>query len=629
MKKYGTKKSGTKERGTIRHTVSNNLYIMKFAWQLSPRRVLFSGIYYGLDHFEYLFFSGYFMKKVLSLIETGGSFQEILLFLGLTAGLFLLIVLFNSWYGNLLVPVTDVELYHGLYRTLYEKAGNADLSCFEDSGFYNRYMMAMADSDQRLIKTIDNVWRILLGAAAVAVSWIMMFRIDHMVILFVIAPVIGNFVFAEALNRLSYRIYEESVIFRRIADYVNRVLHLADYVKELRMTNIFHVMEKKQRDAENGITSTMDKYARQSILLGWGYLYFTFVIIFEGVIFYGAYRTIVAKAMPLSDFAVLTTLMTSVSWILINYTKALLESMKNSLYIQNLREFLTFEPSIPEDYDGIMPTQPVRSIEFRNVSFSYPSGKAALKNISFTLHEGESCALVGYNGAGKTTLIKLLMRLYDPAEGSILVNGTDIREYNLKAYRSLFATAFQDGKIFAKSIRENVTMGREQDDEILLRNALARAGILSTAEKLPHSLDSILTREFAEDGVVLSGGQIQKLVAARAFYQNAPIRIFDEPSSALDPVAEHALMENIKYRTGNVQKDGAGQILLLISHRLSSIQDMEKIIVLKNGRISEQGTHTGLMAQNGEYAALYRMQAEKYKTENAFQNPDGQGGQES
>lgn len=600
--------------------IKNNLYIMKLAYRLSPSRVLFAGLHFGLARFEYLFFAGFFMKKVLSLIETGGSFQELFLFLCFTTALFFVIFVFNGWYENLLVPVTDVRLYQGLYRMLYEKAGNADLSCFEDSDFYNRYMMAMADSDKRLIKTIDNVWEILIGIFAVAVSWVMMIQIDYFIILFVIAPLIGNFIFAESLNRLAYRIYEESIVFRRIADYVNRVIHLADYAKELRMTNIFNVMEKKQREAESGIIGAMDKYMVKNILLGFGYLYFTFVIIFEGVIFYGTYKTIVVKTMPLSSFAVLTTLMVSVSRILIDYTKALQESMKNSLFIQNLREFMEMEPSIPENYDGIFPDEAVRSIEFRNVSFSYKSGRPILKNVSFTLHEKEACALVGYNGAGKTTLVKLLLRLYDPSEGEILVNDINIKEYNLKAYRKLFSAAFQDGKIFARSILDNVTMGREEEKEGIdsVKKALAKADILSTVEGLPKDVNSILTREFTEDGVVFSGGQCQKLAAARAFSQNAPIQIFDEPSSALDPVAEYTLMKNIK-------EHSEGQILLLISHRLSSVQDMKKIIVLKDGRVTEQGTHSELMALSGEYAALYTMQAEKYRRQSAFSNPEMKG----
>lgn len=606
-----------KKSGAVQ-TLKNNLYIMGFARRICPARVFASGVRAGLDEFEYLFFSGYFIKKVLSLIETGGSFQEILFFLGFTVGLFFLFFLYNGWYDNLLVPVTDVKIYQGLYRTLYQKAGNDDLSCFENSDFYNQYMMAMAESDKRLISTIDNLWQIIIGTVAVAVSWVMMIRIDRWVILFVLAPIIGNFVFASSLNKLSYRIYEESMIFRRIADYINRVVHLADYAKELRMTGIFHVMEKKQKDAEAGITGTMDKYMVKNVLLGWGYLYFTFVIIFEGVIFYGAFRAMVSKTMPLSDFAVLTSLMTSVSWILISYTKALLESMKNSLFIQNLRDFMAYEPAIPEDWDGIIPEKEVSSIEFRNVGFAYKPGRMTLKNISFTLKSGEACALVGYNGAGKSTLVKLLLRLYDPTEGEILVNGVNIKDYNLKAYRSLFAAAFQDGKIFARSIKDNLLLGQKDGaaaEPDLLWNALSQAGIRSVTESLPGGMDTVLTREFDPQGVVLSGGQTQKLVAARAFFQDTPIRIFDEPSSALDPIAEHALMESIK-------ADAQGRILLLISHRLSSVQDMKKIIVLKDGRITEQGTHDALMEAEGEYAALYHMQAEQYQRKRAFENPE-------
>lgn len=601
-------------KGTVLQAIKNNWYLMGFAWRICPLRVVSNGIYYGLEQFEYLYFSGFFMKKVLSLIENGGSFHEILVFTMSTAWLFGVVLLFNSWYVNYLTPVTDVKIYKGLYHVLYQKAGNADLSCFEDSDFYNRYMMAMADSDKRVVQTIDNAWHILIGTLAVAVSWVMMFRIDRFVILFVIAPIIGNFVFANALNKLTYRIYEESVVFCRIADYVNRVIHLADYAKELRMTDIFHVMEKKQEDAKEGITGTMDKYLVKNVMLGWGYLYFTFVIIFEGVIFYGAYRTMVAKAMPLSDFAVLTTLMASVSWILIRYTKSLLESMKNSLFIQNLRDFLDFEPAIPEDWQGIMPEKEIRSIEFRNVGFAYKPGRMVLKHISFTLREKEACALVGYNGAGKSTLIKLLLRFYDPTEGEILLNGINIKEYDLKAYRGLFAAAFQDGKIFARTIRDNLEMGKEENKDDRLMDVLFRAGLKPVADSLSGGIDRVLTREFDPEGVVFSGGQNQKLVAARAFLQDTPVRIFDEPSSALDPVAEHELMENIK-------KDSTGRILLLISHRLSSVQDMKKIIVLKDGRITEQGTHGQLMEAGGEYAALYQMQAERYRMETAFSDP--------
>lgn len=635
-----------KNRGSIRRTVSNNFYIMRFAWKLSPKRVLCAGIWSLFGQFEYLYFSGYFLKRVIALMEQNNSFSDIISFVFFTVALFFAIMLFNSWYENLLKPMTDVDIYKGLYHALYEKAGNAELSCFEDSEFYNQYMMAMADSDKRLITTIDNIWSILIGIFAVAVSWYMMVQIDPYVILFVIAPFIGNFVFAKANNKISYRICEESVIFKRIADYVNRVVHLADYAKELRMTNIFRVMQKKQRKAIDGMTDVMDKYAKKSILYGWGYLYFTFVIIFEGVIFYGAYRTMVSKTIPLSEFVILTSLMTSVSWILIGFTKSLISSFQNSLFIQKLREFMEYEPAIPEDTDGVMPDTQIHEIVFHNVSFSYKTGKPVLKNINLTLSEKETYALVGYNGAGKSTLIKLLMRLYDPTEGEIYVNGINIKNYHLKAYRALFAAAFQDGKIFARSVRDNVWMGKNPDTATVYENAdarqktaidqivwqaLALAGMKEVIEKLPRGLDTVLTREFSKEGVVLSGGQYQKLIAARAFARslsenasdflspgsnlnNAPIQIFDEPSSALDPIAEHDLMERIK-------RSGSDKILLLISHRLSSIQDVQKIILLKNGRIAEQGTHTDLMEQNGEYAALYRMQASKYRQSEYYCDP--------
>ena len=600
----------------IKTAVKNNFYMLKLAMELCPGRVLCSGLVCLSGYFSWLFFSGFFLKKLVSMLEENRSYPEILGFLAGTIGLFFFLSLFENWYEERLKPLADVDVYQGLYRRLYEKVCNMELACFEDSEFYNRYLLAMEDTDKRLLQVVDNIWQIVFGTAAVAVSWVMLFSLDKWAILFVLGPVIGNFVFAAALNRISYRMYEESAIFKRIADYVNRVVHLSDYAKEIRLTGIFHVMQKKHRESVEGMTKIIDKYALRSILNGWGYLYCTFTIMFEGVIFYGAYRTMVAGTMKLSEYSVLSSLMVAVSWILIGYSNSLTDSFKQGMYIANLRAFMEYEPGMPEDSDGVPAPERVERIEFQNVSFSYRTGGPVLKRVSFTIQAGITCAIAGYNGAGKTTLIKLLLRLYDPTEGRILVNGRDIREYNLRSYRRLFATAFQDGKILARSVRDNVSMGEKIPEERIWQ-ALKLAGTDKTIEALTCGLDTVLTKEFTEDGAVLSGGQAQKIIAARAFVQDSPVMVFDEPSSALDPIAEYELFQSIS----RAKQD---KLLVFISHRLSSVQNADQILLLGGGHLMEEGSHLELMRRNGEYAALYRMQARNYQA--VWEEEDWAGG---
>lgn len=601
-----------KELSTI---VTNNLYIIKLGCQLSKKRIVYSGVWRGLYFFEWLFFSGYFMKKIVYMIEGKDSIEKILQFILITVSIFLLINLFNSWYENLVKPESEIDVYQGLYSKLYKKAQNVDLACYENHEFYDKYMMAIADADKRLLTSIDNFWSIVMGFIAVLASWYLMVKIDMGLIFFIIAPLLGNFVFATALNRISYQIYEESVIFQRIADYVNRVAHLADYAKDIRLTGIFHVMQKKHEKAVKGITDIIDRYKKKSVLYGWAYMFLTYSSIFEGVLFYGVYRTLISQSMSLAEFTVLSSLMVAVSSVLIDFTEALLSCYKNSFFIENMKQFLLYRPMIPEDADGLIPDAQITKIEFRNVSFGYHTGRKILKNISFCVEEGTTCALVGFNGAGKTTLIKLLLRLYDPTEGEILVNNIDIRQYQIDAYRKLFATAFQDGKLFARSIRENVWMGEypQTDGEMeaiekRIWEILDLAGIKELAEKLSHGLDTVISKEFDEEGVVLSGGESQKLIAARAFMENKPVLVFDEPSSALDPIAESRLFDSIR-------KAKEGKTLFFISHRLSSVQGANQILMLRNGRIVERGTHQELMQSKGEYEKLYQLQAKNYQEE--------------
>lgn len=224
-----------------------------------------------------------------------------------------------------------------------------------------------------------------------------------------------------------------------------------------------------------------------------------------------------------------------------------------------------------------------------------------------TVHRKEKIAIVGHNGAGKTTFVKLLMRLYDATEGEILYFGRNIRELDLPEYRKLYGTAFQDYQVFAMTVAENVLMRRPEGetDYRKVEDCLRRAGVYEKVVGLPHGMDTILTKEFAEDGAVLSGGELQKVAVARAFAKEYQIAIFDEPSSALDPVAEYRLYENIL-------RGCADKTVLFISHRLSTAALADRIYLFENGRIVEQGNHETLMRRNGRYADMFRKQAENY-----------------
>lgn len=595
-----------KNRVSKNKIVQNNIYILKLLYSICKPRVVHTAISRFLSYFEWIFYSAFFIRFVINAVEKNQSFVRIMIFLLITIIVSCSLSIYNNYFENGIKPLTDTVIYKNLYKKLYMKATNVELECFENSEFYNKYTMALESANEKVTSTNDNIWSILFGGIASIVAFVIMYQIDHYAMLFVVFPIIGNFAFGSILNKITYRRYQDQTPYNRRAEYINRVIHLSDYAKEVRLTNVFKLMMKKYEEAIQGNIAVVGKYSVKAIFANWFQHMFTFTIIFEGVLLYGAYQTIVTKNMQLSELAVLSSFMVSTTWILIGFSTSLIESYKNSLFIENIRKFLDYTPVIPEDYEGIMPEQEISSIEFRGVSFRYKKEEPIINNLSFTIKGKNSVALVGHNGAGKSTIIKLIFRLYDPAEGAILVNGRNIREYNLQAYRKLFSAAFQDYKIFAMSVKKNVLMRNvtEADDEAV-KNALVKAGVYDKIMTLPGGMDTVLTREFDEDGSVLSGGQYQKIVVARAFACDAPIKIFDEPSSALDPIAEYELFDSI-------MQDSEDKTMIFISHRLSSVQNADVVFMLEHGEIIERGTHKSLMKLGGAYADMYKKQAENY-----------------
>lgn len=594
-----------KKQGKRMRALRNNLYALKLCWQMAPGAVVHMAVARVLGYFEWLFYSAFFMRYVINAMETEQEVSSILTFLGVTIFVFASMSLYNNYLEGKVQPVLNAKIHKQLNVKLFEKSTNVELACFEDSEFYNKYTLATENAANKLIETVQNIWGVLFGCIAAGVAFYLMYDIDKISVLFVIFPIIGNFVFNRKVGQIDFNRNKDMAPHNRRIAYVNRVMYLADYAKEVRLTNVFSLMRRDYREAIKGVADVTKKYSAKAVVLHWLYVQFTFSFIFEGVLIYGAYLTLVNHSMSLAKLAVLTSMMVSCTWILIGFTNYLVAGFKNGLFVDNLRTFLEYEEKIPEDYPGDDPGTTIESIEFRNVCFSYKD-EEVIKDLSFELRGGKTYALVGHNGAGKSTIIKLLLRFYDPTSGEIFLNGRNIKEYELQKYRALFAGAFQDYQIFSMSVMENVLMRKSTpEDEAEVARALKLAGVYDKVQSLPKGIHTILTKEFAEDGAVLSGGEYQKIVVARAFVQKRPVKIFDEPSSALDPIAEYKLFESIL-------QDGQDKTMLFISHRLSSVQNADWVFMLENGTIIEQGSHKKLMANHGAYADMYEKQAVNY-----------------
>ena len=587
--------------------LKNNLYACGLMAKICPSRVVHNAISQFLDYFEWLFYSAFFMRYVINSLETGESFKHIMTFVVIVAVVMCSINLYTRILMGHVYPVTGAVVNKGLYTKLFRKSRNVELECFENSDFYDKYTLAMEKADERLIGTVEAVFRTIFGAIASVCAFVFMYQVDKISVLFIAFPIIGNFIFNRKISHLDYARNKDMAPHNRRIAYINRVMYLPEYAKEMRLTGVFSLMRRQYKEAITGLADVTKKYTKKAAVLHWFYVMFTFTFIFEGLLIYGSYRTLVNNSMTLAELAVITSMMVSTTWILIGFTDSLTAIFRNGLFIEYLRTFLEYEEKIPEDQTGIDPGTEIKSIEFKDVSFSYKD-KEVLSHLNMEFRGNKTYAIVGHNGAGKTTLIKLLLRFYDPTEGEILLNGRNIKEYDLKKYRALFATAFQDHRMFSMSVVDNVVMGeniKDEDKEERVGEALKLSGAYDKVMTLKKGINTTLTHEFDDEGAVLSGGEFQKIVVARAFVKECPFKIFDEPSSALDPIAEAQIFDNIY----DSCKDNT---LVFISHRLSSVQNADWVYLLSDGTVKEAGSHKMLMEQNGIYADMYTKQARNY-----------------
>ena len=591
--------------------LKNNLYILKQIHDASPGMIAFGLIVIILESISNLLFDVYMLRYVINGIQKGLEFKNVVFFILAVAVYHLIVCMIENYYNEIFAPVSNQKIYKYIQKKLFTQASTVELACFENPEFYDKYVKAINEASNRANGVLSSLGNIVSCFFTVFATSFVIFTIDPLLMIFALIPFVVSLLFGKRLNKIRYEYNMEMQEKSRKRDYVRRIFYLADYAKEVRLTNINKVMFKKFYESVKELKIVIKKYGFKIAFFDYILIATNDIIVYLGAIIFASYKTIVSKTMLYGDCVIVINSINSVAWSLRGIVDIFIQFQNHSLYIDNLRYFLEYKPSISENKDGLdIPKKCEFSL--KNVSFKYEGEqKFSIKNVSLDIKSGEKIALVGHNGAGKTTLIKLIMQLYRSTEGEILLNDIPIEEYKLKSYRNLFCVAFQDYKVFSMSVLENILLKNDfmLDEQALATEGMKKAGIYDKIMSLSKQHNTILTKEFDDEGVVLSGGEYQKIAIARVFANNSPIAVLDEPSSALDPLAEYAMYESM-------MKACKDKTVIFISHRLSSAVLADKVYLMENGEIIESGTHSELLQKGGKYTDMWNKQAEKYhKTE--------------
>lgn len=588
-----------------KHSIfSNIIYFLHILFKISPLLVICECLSGVIMRLPTRIISVIGVKYVIDVIANGDDKIKIVYAVIVIAVILIVTSVLNWLYREFFFNIEREKMEKGLSEILYKKAKELDLENYDDPDFYNNFILVIESSAGGITHILGMVQSYIGEVVSLITICSIIFTIDPVCLLIVAAIVVIFTPVSKKIGELQAQRQIDNNRLHRRADYFARIFYLQDYCKEIRMNDIKPLLIDRYNDAADAVLENQRKYVGKIDFIyffqetGVQILGFMFILPL-----YLGYCVLKTHTLSAGDFVATFngafSIASSFSFLTVGVVRTFSERAK---LIEKYREFLNRDKKIL-DGDSVAEITEPKEIKLENVSFTYPGNdEPTLKNINITLHPKEKIALVGYNGAGKTTLTNLLLRLYDVTEGKILIDGKDIRDVTVQSHRDRFAAVFQDFQIFSASLGENVALAPDVDKN-RAENALRHSGY---DKKVPDGLETQLLREFDDSGIMMSGGESQKVAIARAFYKNCPYVILDEPSANLDPVAE--------YRLNQAMIDAAqDKTVVFISHRLSTTVNADRIYVMENGEIIEQGSHNELMAMNGTYAYMFNLQAEKYK----------------
>lgn len=590
--------------------LNNCWFVVNQVWKYTPKYLLIVATQALLNSLWSIISGVLYVKLLFDTIERGEGFHRIIVISFFVICIRIVQILFDKVSDTILKPQLSCTLHERMQGELYNKARQIDISWYDNPNYYDNFVWAMREADTRAIKTATDLINCFAHIITLLSMVVILFTIDPVIIVAITISFVFNLSINIQLNKTRRSKSQDLQQKKRVTDYYKRIFSLPEYAMELRNCETSQLMRLMYQKAKKNEIDCVSRHASKLFL--WTFVsQLTTGFLFDAVMTgYMIFRYALDATFTLGNFSAGINSI----WKIFNQSNAVMRHIailnEDNIYAGKFIEFLSLTSQKQETNNIIKEVDDFQKIEFDSVSFSYnasDNSKMALKNISLTITKGEKVAIVGYNGAGKSTLINLLLGFYSPAQGQILYNNRDIDSYDINEYRRTLGVVCQNHKMFSTTIAENVIGGEyAEGSEKKILEVIDRVSLLRMILDLPNGINTMLTKEFDAAGTNLSGGEIQKIALAHVLYKSPEIIVLDEPSSALDPNAEQDLNDIIYHITRY-------KTLIIISHRLSCVHSVDRIYMMKEGEIIEEGTHMQLMNLQGQYFEMYNEQAKKYQ----------------
>ncbi len=598
-----------KKKEKNRSPWKNNLYILKQLFTASKLRLPFEMLFQVSKGVTQTLIYTVLFGSVINSIAEGREYTKVLEYILLVALFTAANIWFQSWFQESFLPRDNARIQKYMLLNVYAHAASLDIQQYENPDFYDKYVRSLDEAGTRAGKLSSSIANAVGLLTTVLYLLFIIVSKEPWTLIFVLIPLLPGWLLGKRKNEVSYELYIKNTNPTRWTKYLNRIMYLKEYAKEIRITGIYDVLTHKYDSTMDEIIANEKKYDRKTTALTLFMDFMNDKVIYIGILLYVSYLIVVKKKLLIGDYLIIQNAVVSMTWRISALINSGLDLQQSGKFAGLLREFMETKPFAYVKSEGETPDLEMDSIEFKDVSFSYDGTNEVLKNINVSIRKGSRILIVGKNGAGKSTFVKLLMNLYQPTAGEILYNGKNIQEYDVSKYRHVYSTVFQDFCLYALTVGQNVVMDNYSEDRNpYIERALTEADLLKKIKSLEEGILSNVTKEIDDNGFVPSGGEEQKMAISRAIYQASRVIVLDEPSSALDPLSEAKINELMLNASG-------GKTVFMISHRLSSAKYVDEVFLIDGGEIKERGSHETLMKMNGKYAEMYKMQQEQYALE--------------